>query len=220
MSASAARAPKRTLTRGVRRIILIAIVVVVFVVMILGTKIVPAGSTLGQGAAAFDPASYGEKQFPKIQSFVKKNAVEADTLATALASDSAAATKKYGVQGSSGSTEVPVSFTGVVGEVPAAGYTPITVTGLPAGTTINLQLGPAITGTDLRDANGKTQLGDFENQIQYQNAGSAINDELKKVLTKAGAPDLTGKTIEVDGVFSLVNPAVWNVTPATLSVQQ
>ena len=221
MSATAATRPAHSgLSKTTKRIIAVVAVVVVIGLMLLGTKFVPAGSTLGVGPAAFDPAAYGAKQFPIQQQFITQHAADAETLAAAVKKDQTAAGAKYGVSSNSGATvEVPVKFTGVVGKVPAAGYTPVKVSGLPSGYQIAVQLGPAITGTDLRDASGKIQLGDFENQIQYQNAGDAINNQLKTVLTKAGAPDLTGKTITVTGVFQLVNPQQWNVTPATIAVQ-
>lgn len=197
-------------------------IVVVLVAMALSTKVVPKGSTLGQGPAAFNAAAYGRKQFPIQQKYVEAHAVDAPTLAAALEKDPTAAAKQYGTPLNDGaSTEVSVRFTGVVGSIPAAGYAPVKVSGLPAGFQVNVQLGPAITGTDLRDASGdKIQLGQFENQIQYQNAGTAINDQLKKLLEKAGAQNSSGKTVVVTGVFSLVNPKLWNVTPATFEVQQ
>jgi predicted lipoprotein len=89
---------------------------------------------------------------------------------------------------------------------------------MPSSTQVHVQLGPAINGTDLRDVSGKITLGQFENQIQYQDAATALNNRLKAVLAKAGAPNLTGKSITVNGVFQLINPKNWQVTPATLSV--
>lgn len=193
---------------------------VVLVGMAVSTKYVPRGSTLGAGPQAFSAAAYGRKQFPIQQKAIAAKAVDAATLGTAVAKDQAAAAKQYGVPVNNGaSTEVPVKFSGVVGKVPAAGFTPVKVDGLPAGTAVNVQLGPAVTGTDLRDATGKIQLGQFENQIQFQDAADAINDRLKALLVKAGSPDLEGKTVQVTGVFSLVNPKVWNVTPSELTVQ-
>lgn len=218
------RPARSGMSRTTKRIIAVAAVVLLIGLMVLGTKFVPKGSTLGAGPAAFDPAAYGAKQFPLLQQYITAHAVEASTLGTAVKKDSAAAGKKYGTLSSDGVTvEVPVTFTGTVGKVPASGYTPITVAGLPSGTKIAAQLGPAITGTDLRDVTGKVQLGDFENQIQYQNAGDAINKQLKQALTKAiGGTDpstLQGKTVTITGVFSLVNPQQWNVTPATIAVK-
>ncbi len=83
-----------------------------------------------------------------------------------------------------------------------------------------MQTGPAIMGTDLRDGTGTIQFGQFTNQIDYQNAGSALNKEMKKqVLSKLDTADLTGKTVSVVGVFQLTDPAKWLVTPVSLEVK-
>ena len=42
-----------------------------------------------------------------------------------------------------------------------------------------MQTGPAINGTDLRDAPGEIKFGQFTNQIEYQNAGAALNNAMK-----------------------------------------
>ena len=92
--------------------------------------------------------------------------------------------------------------------------------GLPDGVGVRLQTGPAINGTDLRDATGLIQFGQFTNQIEYQNAGSALNNEMKKdALAGVDTASLGGKTIKVVGVFRLVNPKNWLVTPVRLEVE-
>lgn len=215
--------PKPRLTQRGRRIAIAVVAAVVLVLMAVSTKYVGAGATVPGAPQQFDAATYGAKQFPVQQKAIAAAAVEASTLATELGSgDVASVGKKYGTPVNSGASyELPVKLTGVVGEVPAAGYTPVKVDGLPSGTQVNVQLGPAINGTDLRDFGGKSQLGDFENQIQYQDAATAINDQMKKdVLAKAGtASALTGKTVTVTGVFQVVNPKLWNITPSALQVQ-
>jgi predicted lipoprotein len=83
-----------------------------------------------------------------------------------------------------------------------------------------VQTGPAINGTDLRDATGTITFEQFTNQIDYQNAGSALNKEMKaQVLSKIDNGNLTGKTLSVVGVFQLINPNSWLVTPVRLDVQ-
>lgn len=221
MSAATAITPPRRggLSRLAKRLILAAIILVVLVAMALSTKFVGKGSTLGQPAAAFSAAAYGKKQFPVQQRFIEQHAVEATTLSAALAKDATAAGKQYGVSSNEGAgPEVPVKFTGTVGKADDSGMPVVSIPGLPKDQVVHVQLGPAINGTDLRDATGKVQLGQFENQIQYQDAATALNDRLKTELTKAGAPDLTGKRIAVSGVFQLINPKNWNVTPATIQV--
>lgn len=204
----------------VKRLIWIGLIVILVVAMALSTKIVPKGSSVAEGAQAFNAADYGAEQFPKIQGYISENAVDAATLAAAVQADQTAAAKQYGKSVDGATYIIPVTFTGVVGEVPASGYTPVTVEGLPKDINVGVQMGPAINGTDLRDVTGEVSLNDFENQIQYQDAGQALNDELKKTLTKVGATDLEGKTVTVEGAFTLINPEQWNVTPSKITVGQ
>ena len=83
-----------------------------------------------------------------------------------------------------------------------------------------MQTGPAINGTDLRDATGEIKFGDFKNQIEYQNAGAAINNAMKAaVLAGIDTASLAGKTVTVTGAFTLVNPKNWLVTPVEITVQ-
>ena len=85
---------------------------------------------------------------------------------------------------------------------------------------MRVQTGPALNGTDVRDATGTIAFGQFTNQIDYQNAGAALNDEVKKqVLAKIDTAHLTGKTISVIGVFQLVVPNSWLITPVRLDVK-
>lgn len=211
----------RRLSPALKRIILAAAIVALLVAMGFNIKAVPKGSHAGNGKESFSAKAYGKKHFPIQRDYITSHAVDASKLAKAVDKDQAAAGKKYGKKSSDGATvEIPVKFTGKVGKVSSSSYTPVKVSGLPSGHKVGVQLGPAISGTDLRDATGKIELGQFENQIQYQDAGSAINDQLKKELKKAGAPDLDGKKVTVTGVFKLVNPKRWNVTPAAISVRK
>jgi len=205
---------------GVKRLIWIGLVVILVIAMALSTKVVSKDSEAAAGAQKFNAAEYGATQFPKIQGYIAKNAVDAATLATAVEQDQTAAAKQYGKSTDGATYIIPITFTGVVGEVPASGYTPVTVEGLPDDINVGVQMGPAINGTDLRDVTGTVTLNDFENQIQYQDAGAAINDELKKHLQQVNVTELEGKTISVQGAFTLVNPQQWNVTPSKITVEQ
>ena len=116
-------------------------------------------------------------------------------------------------------SEIPIAFTGVAGAEDSGVYD-VAVEGVPSPTVIRVQTGPAIMGTDLRDATGTIKFGQFTNQIEYQNAGSALNKELKKqVLSKAVTGPLTGKTLAVVGVFQLTDSKIWLVTPVKLEVK-
>ncbi|MGB4779026.1 DUF2291 family protein [Microbacterium sp.] len=215
---TAATTARRPLSAAAKRGIWIGVVALVLLGIVLGTKVVPSDDPLAQGAVDFDPATFGVEHFPEVQAAVVDKAVDAETLAAAIAADPAAAEEEYAVQ-SSGGPVYSVTFTGVVGEGQAGMY-PVTVDGVPDDLLIRVQTGPAINGTELRDATGEIAFGQFKNQIDFQNAAAALNDELKTaVLADVDTANLTGKTIEVTGAFTLVNPAAWLVTPVELSVQ-
>ncbi len=200
------------------RLVIAAVVIVVVAAVAFDTKVVKIGSSEDVAHEVFSPAKYGASEFPKIKASVEHRAIPAKTLAEAIAEDKTAAAKQYGVPAGIGSV-IPVSFTGVAGEGKSGIYS-VSVDGLPADTKIRVQTGPAINGTDLRDATGDVRFGQFKNQIEYQNAGAGINNALKKeVLAGIDTRDLTGKTISVVGVFTLINPKNWLVTPVEMKVK-
>jgi len=218
MSAKAATASPRQTSPGLRRALAGAAVLVLLGAMALDTKIVKIGSAGDVRNAVFSAADYGKSEFPKVQADVETRAADAVTVATAIAKDRATAEKEYGVPAGVGPV-ISVKFTGVVGEGKSGIYK-VAVDGLPDTLTVRVQTGPAINGTELRDATGKITFGQFTNQIEYQDAGSALNNEMKKeVLAKVDASALTGKTIAVVGAFKLVNPKSWLVTPVRLDVK-
>ncbi len=199
-----------------RLVVASAALVALIAAMALDTKVVRIGAGSDVQSGAFSPVAYGKAEFPKVQAAIEGRAVDAATLATAIAKDQAAAAKSYGVEASAG-PEMAVKFKGVAGTSDAGVYR-VSVDGVPA--TVLLQTGPAINGTDLRDATGTVSFGQFTNQIEYQNAGSALNREMKKqILSKLDTGNLTGKTLSVVGVFQLIDKDNWLVTPVKLDVQ-
>ena len=192
--------------------------VVLLAAMALDTRVVKIGSASDVRSDVFLPETFGRTEFPKVQAVIEGRAVDAATLAAAIAKDQAAAETQYGVPSDAGA-EIAVKFTGKVGAGDSGVYA-VAVPGVPDSVQITVQTGPAITGTDLRDGTNRISFGQFSNQIDYQNAGSALNNDMKKqVLAKVDTANLTGKTISVVGVFQLTDPANWVVTPARLTVQ-
>ncbi len=196
----------------------VAAAVIVVGAIGLDTTVVRIGSERDVREQAFSPAAYGAQEFPKIKGDVEQRAVDAIELSNAIAADKKAAGEKYGVATSTGPV-IPVSFTGLVG-TRKSNYNEIKIDGLPADMMVRVQTGPAINGTDLRDATGAIEFGQFTNQIQYQDAGSAINNEMKtSVLAGIDPATLSGKTVTVVGVFKLINPKSWLVTPVKVEVK-
>jgi predicted lipoprotein len=195
----------------------------VFVLVVIGAialdaKVVKIGSENDVRQQAFSPETYGAEQFPKIQANVEERAVPAAELAAAIAADKKAAGEKYGTATSTGPV-MPVTLTGTFG-ARKSNTNEMKIDGLPPETVVRVQTGPAVNGTDLRDATGTIEFGQFTNQIQYQDAGSAINNEMKKAVFAGLDPEtLDGKQATVVGVFKLINPKNWLVTPVKVEVK-
>ncbi len=216
---SAAAPRTRTgLSRVAKRGITVGVIAAVLVGMALGTRVVSADDPLLLGEEEFSAESFGAEQFEIVQEEVVDLAVDATVVAAAIAEDADAAAQQYAVP-SSGGPVFSVSLTGVVGEGQSGIYE-VAVEGLPDDLLVRVQTGPAINGTELRDATGAFEFGQFTNQIAYQDAAAALNDELKlQVLADVDTADLTGSTISLTGAFTLVNPAAWLVTPVEVTVQ-
>ena len=196
-----------------------SVVAAVVVIGAIGfdTKVVKIGSDADVRQQVFSPEAYGASEFPKVKASIEERAVDAVEVGAALVADKVAAGKKYGV--GSVNPVIPVKFTGTV-EERKSNFNVIKVDGFPEGMAIRVQTGPAVNGTDLRDATGTIEFGQFKNQIEFQNAGSALNNEMKKqVLEGVDVDNLVGKTVSVTGVFKLVNPKNWLVTPVELQVK-
>ncbi|MCP1200471.1 DUF2291 family protein [Notoacmeibacter sp. MSK16QG-6] len=218
MAAAARKSARRNGPVSPGALIGVGAVIALLSAMVLDTHVVRIGSEQDTRTAAFSPESFGQEQFPRIQSLIESRAVEATELAPAALEDKAAAAEKYGTPG--GIAPIfPVKFTGTVGEGRSGTFN-IAVDELPDEVSIRVQTGPAVNGTELRDFPGDIGFGDFTNQIEYQNAGSGINNAMKaEVLNDLDRESLAGRTISVVGVFRMINPKNWLVTPVRLSVQ-
>ena len=201
---------------GRRGLILGAVALCVVAAMALDTTVVTIGSDEDTRVAGFSPDAYGAEQFPRIREDITTRAVDAATLAAALSEDKAAAAAQYGTGGAM--PVLPVRLSGTVGEGKGGIYD-VAVEGVE-DVRIRVQTGPAINGTDLRDAPGDIAFGEFKNQIEYQDAGAGINRAMKaEVLEGLDTSDLTGKQMTVTGAFKLINPKMWLITPVEVSVQ-
>ncbi len=201
-----------------RFIVIAAATIILLGAMAISTKVVRIDSELGSRSGAFSEIAYGEAEFPIVQSAIEKRAVSAATLAAAIAKNQAAAVSEYSLAAGIG-PEIPIKFTGIFGKSDFGTYA-VTIDGVPKTVVVSVQTGPAILGTDLRDATGTINFEQFTNQIEYQNAGSALNKQMKKaILSKFDTSKLSGKTISVVGAFQLMDPKSWLVTPVRLDIR-
>ncbi len=211
-------APKAPSAPRRGRLIAAGLGIFVLVAMAFDTTVVRIGSQDDVRQQAFAPDVFGAAEFPRIKAVVEERAVDGVTIAPEVLADKAAAAEKYGIPSSTGAIML-VRVTGVVGEGKSGIYT-LAVDGMPPDIRVRVQTGPAINGTDLRDAPGDIAFGAFKNQIEYQDAASGINRAMKTaVLDAIDVSSLPGKTIEVTGAFRLVNPKNWMITPVGITVK-
>lgn len=217
MSGVAAPVRRKGLSKVAKRGILAAVIVVAIAFVALGTRVVPYGAELPGADEGFNAETYGAENFPAVQEAVIERAADAETLAAAIADDQEAAVSEYAVE-SSGGPVFSVTVTGTFGEG-SSGIYDLQVEGLGDDLTVRVQTGPAINGTELRDASGEITFGEFTNQIDYQNAAAALNNEMKvAVLEGVDTENLEGKTATITGAFTLINPQAWLLTPVELEV--
>ena len=196
---------------------LLALVILV-VAAAFSTKIVSTEEAQAGAADTFDPASYAEEHFEAdIVPYIEDNAIELPTLLADLAGGADQA--EFGnTSGASSAYAFPVTFEAVAG-APTPPTMPLSVEGVPEGTTVVLQVGPALNGTALRDVSGTVSFNEFTNQLQYQQVATEFNELVKsQVLEGLDVAALEGKRIEVTGAFLRVNPALVSVVPISVEV--
>lgn len=192
--------------------------VLLLAAMALDTHVVVLGSEQDLREQAFSPARYGAETFPGVRDSILARAVDATELAPLVLEDRAAAAEAHGVGEGTGAV-IPVRLTGTMGEAKSGIYT-VAVPELPDEITVRVQTGPAVNGTELRDATGEIDFGQFKNQIEYQNAGAALNDAMKaEVLEGIDTAALSGREVEITGAFRLINPKNWLITPVEMAVK-
>jgi len=141
-SASASRLSRRKLVAAAAGIAVIGAIA-------FDTTVVTIGGEGDLRQQAFNPDRFGEGEFPRIRDYVTGKAPDAAVLAEELTADKDAAVASYGTM--AGAFPVmPVTFTGTVGEG-SSGIFNVDVEGLPEGSAIRVQTGPAINGTELRE---------------------------------------------------------------------
>jgi predicted lipoprotein len=173
----------------------------------------PSEKITASGRPAFNPAQYGRETYPKAVDALEKNAQPLPALAAALRDDPDAAGEKFGHRAGNGPYSFAVSGEGVAGKA-KDGVLPVKVKGVPKNTTVAIQTGPALPGTSIRDAVGFISFGQFLNQVEFADAATALNNQVKaQVLKDLDPAGLDGKRIRFLGAFTNLAPTAITVTP-------
>ena len=199
------------------KLVVWVLVALVLVAMVLDTTFQDADQPIAGASQAFDRDAFGAENFPRATAEIKENAVDLTTLVPALQDDVDAASEQYGRRQGQSPYNFPVRGEGVAG-TPENGLLPIEVEGLD-DTTVSLQIGPAINGTSLRDVVSFISFDQFVNQVDYADAATALNTQVKERVLQGFDPAAAeGKRVAFTGAFTLLAPTAITVTPVELEV--
>lgn len=192
----------------------LAAVAALVLAILFGTEYRPLDAPSAGEAQKFDPARYGADTYQsKVVPAIQQSATPLPDLFAALTADKEAAGREYGHRQGTGPYSFAVKGEGVAGKTTGS-LMLVTGTGLPAQTRVSLQVGPAVNGTALRDAAGFIAFGQFLNQVEYADAATALNNQMRaSVLADLNPAELEGERITFTGAFSFVTPSVITITP-------
>lgn len=200
------------------RLIAIAAGVLLVAAMALDTtyKSSDAPKLTAGGREPFAPAAYGAKTYPKAVATLEKNARPLPELVAAMHKDLDAAGRQFGHRAGNSPYSFSTTGEGVAGDT-KSGLMRVQVKRVPKSTTVSVQVGPAINGTAIRDAVGFISFNQFVNQVDFADAATALNNQVKaKVLKGVDPKALKGKPVSFTGAFTAIGPTVVTVTPVKL----
>jgi predicted lipoprotein len=168
-------------------------------------------------ARTFVATSWDARVLPTVQ----QRAVPLAVLRKALAEDRAAARQRYGTSTGSGRASFLVSGTARVLDVDTtsrSGVARLDLEPYDGAPDAELQIGPVIRGTALRDALPFIRFDDFTNQLEYASVSRVLHQRIAdSVLAKVDRARLTGRVIQFYGAFAegagtpLVTPVILRV---------
>lgn len=157
-------------------------------------------SDAAEQSSSFDAATYGKSMWDsRIVPTVLAAAVDLKVVLQTLAENPAEAEKKYGHREGEGPYNFIVKGSGRVLAVNTRSR--VGSIDLPNA---SLLIGPVIPGTALRDAVGFIHFDQFTNQIEYAEAGNALNKEVEtRVLDPIRSRLRPGQMVSFVGVFTV-----------------
>ncbi len=172
----------------------------------------------------FDAKLYVESVWEKaVLPRIEEEAVEAEVLFDTLNSNPASAIEKYGYR-----IEVTAPYNFMVrGRAPitqanvksAASTVSIDRSG-PDGKPVEIQIGPVLKGTAVRDSMDFIRFEDFTNQLEFANISREMNNHIKaNVLSSLEREELVGTVIQYLGAFQWLEGKGILITPVDLKVE-
>jgi predicted lipoprotein len=176
----------------------------------------------GNEAASFDAAKYVDALWDQGVPKALAQAVDLGEFVPNFARDAEAAGAKWGRSEGIGPYHVIVRGTGQVTAVDVSSRTGIASLkiAVPGGTeTVQLQIGPVLRGTSIRDALPSVSFNQFVNQIQFADVANELNARVEReLLASLEREALEGRQIRVTGMVTLSDDQVLTITPVRLEV--
>ncbi|MBV9642790.1 MAG: DUF2291 domain-containing protein [Verrucomicrobia bacterium] len=178
------------------------------------------GGTANDANSFVDPI-WKSKVIPTILA----KAVDAVVLLAEIRANPEAAGQKYGRREASNPFNYMIKGSGKVTQVNTesrAGTMTVEVGNGSNHETINLQIGPVVIGTALRDATGLVSFNQFTNQIDYAGVSKEMNlRAIKDALAGRDPGGFAGKTIQFFGAFTFdpKSTSPIRVTPVKLATE-
>jgi predicted lipoprotein len=166
-------------------------------------------------ARTFVATNWTSRVLPEVQ----RRAVALPVLRRALADDRAAAVTRYGNGGTGGRASFLVSGTARVLDVDTlsrSGVARLDLEPYDGTPDAELQIGPVLRGTALRDALPFIRFDDFTNQMEYASVSRVLHERIAdSLLAKVNRATLAGRVIQFSGAFT-EGAGLPLVTPVTL----
>jgi predicted lipoprotein len=219
--------PAAVQTWTVRRWRWVALIVAIIIFLVVDPqwttqKIQPpgAGSTVA-ASVSLDPTDYVNKNWAsKILPAAHKSAIDLPTLLADLKRDPKATVNRHGHTATlGGQPTFLVKGTAHVVSVNTSGIPAYAVLALGSShkAAVHLQLGPILTGTDVRDAMRFISFNQFADQVTYGEVATAINRKIESTsLASVDNKKLAGKTIRFYGAFTYQPGQLQLITPIIL----
>lgn len=171
---------------------------------------------------AFDARAFVAKYWDsRVLPTVQERSAPLAVLQRELSVDRAAATARYGSKSGTGRASFLVSGSARVLDVDTisrSGVARIDLEPYDGSADADLQIGPVIRGTALRDALPFIRFDDFTNQLEYASVSRVLHQRIAdSILAKVDRAKLTGRIVQFYGAFTegagapLITPVILRV---------
>lgn len=215
---------ERSLHRSTLRIVLLALIASAACDVASVRKLDPVTgkAIIEEDHQAFDAQTFVAKSWDtRVLLAVRDGAVPLGELQRALASDRAAAVARYRGASGSGRASFLVSGTARVLNVDTAsrsGVARLDLEPYDGAPDAELQIGPVLRGTALRDALPFIHFDDFTNQMEYASVSRVLHQRIAdSVLSTVNRATLAGRVIRFSGAVA-EGAGILLVTPVILQV--